>query len=110
MSSEDHDLAVADPPGGAPETESVVVRLRGRQHTLAYEAGDTILEALRRAGLQPPFSCQAGNCGTCIAFLGEGEVAMRTNNVLEADEVEAGWVLTCQAIPRSRQVVVDYDR
>jgi len=110
MPSEDRDLAVADATGGVHATESLVVRLAGRQHTLGYVAGDTILEALRRAGLQPPFSCQAGNCGTCIAFLGEGEVSMRANNVLDADEVEEGWVLTCQAVPRSRQVVVDYDR
>jgi ferredoxin len=110
MPSEDRDLAAADAAAGTPGTESLVVRLAGRQHTLGYEAGDTILEALRRAGLQPPFSCQAGNCGTCIAFLGEGEVSMRANNVLDADEVEAGWVLTCQALPRSRRVVVDYDR
>jgi hypothetical protein len=45
-----------------------------------------------------------------MAFLGEGEATMRVNNVLNADEVREGWVLTCQTIPRSREVVVDYDR
>ena len=98
--------SAADEPS---ETESVVIRIGGRKHTLAYEPGDTILEVARRAGLKPPFNCQAGNCGTCIAFLGEGTVRMRANNVLAADEVEAGLVLTCQAIPTSREVVVDYD-
>jgi len=87
-----------------------VVRLGRRTHTLAYRPGDTILEAARRAGLDPPFSCEAGNCATCMAHLDEGKVAMRVNNALSADEVQEGWVLTCQAIPTSREVVVDYDR
>ena len=91
-------------------TESIVVRLAGRKHHVRYQPGDTVLEAARRAGLRPPFSCQAGNCGTCMAFLEAGEVAMRANEVLDADEVAVGWVLTCQAVPTSREVVVDYDR
>jgi ferredoxin-NADP reductase len=94
----------------ASATESIVVRIEGRKHTIAYESGDTILEAVRRAALKPPFSCKAGNCGTCMAFLGEGTVMMRINNVLHPSEVEEGWVLTCQASPTSRAVVIDYDR
>ena len=91
-------------------TETIVVRLDGRKHSVRYQPGDTVLEAVRRAGLRPPFSCQAGNCGTCMAFLEVGEVAMRANQVLDAEEVAEGWVLTCQAVPTSREVIVDYDR
>jgi ferredoxin len=91
-------------------TESIVIRLEGRKHSVPYRPGDTVVEAARRAGLRPPFNCQAGNCGTCIAFLEAGEVTMRENNVLDADEVEEGWVLTCQSVPTSREVVVDYER
>jgi ferredoxin len=91
-------------------TESVVIRINGRRHRVGYEPGDTILETARRAGLKPPFSCQAGNCATCMAHLEEGKATMRMNNALAAGEVEEGWVLTCQAIPTSREVVVDYDR
>ncbi len=91
-------------------TESVVIQLQGRKHTLRYQPGDTLLETARRAGLRPPFACQAGNCATCIGFLEAGEVRMRTNNALDADEVAEGWVLTCQSVPTSREVVVDYDR
>jgi len=109
MPSQDHDLAVADATGGAPETESLVIRLAGREHTIAYQAGDTVLAAVRRAGLKGPFNCQQGNCGTCIARLEAGTAAMHTNNVLDDDEVEEGWVLTCQAVPTSREVVVVYD-
>ena len=91
-------------------TESIVIRLDRRKHTIGYQPGDTILDAARRAGLSPPFSCERGNCATCMAHLDEGSVTMRANNALSADEVEAGWVLTCQAVPTSREVVVDYDR
>lgn len=94
----------------ASETESIVIRLERRKQRVAYQPGDTILDAVRRAGLKPPFACQAGNCGTCMAHLDEGTVTMRANNALDVDEVEQGWILTCQSIPTSREVVIDYDR
>jgi ferredoxin len=87
----------------------MVIRLEGRKHRVRYQRGDTILDTARRAGLKPPFACQAGNCGTCMAHLDEGAAAMRANNALDADDVRQGWILTCQAIPTSREVVVDYD-
>jgi ferredoxin-NADP reductase len=103
-------------PEGAPaaaepsDTETLVIRLDRRKHTVAYQPGDTILEAARRAGLKAPFSCTMGSCATCMAHLDEGRVEMRVNNALSAEEVEEGWVLTCQSIPKSREVVIDYDR
>ena len=103
-------------PGDAPAVraeeavaESIVIRLERRKHTLRYQAGDTVLETARRGGLRPPFSCESGSCATCMARLEGGSVRMRVNNALSAEEVEAGWVLTCQAIPTSREVVVNYD-
>jgi len=93
----------------ASATESIAVRLNGRRQTITYQPGDTILQAVRRASLKPPYSCQAGNCATCMAFLAEGEVRMRANNALSAAEVEEGWILTCQSIPISREIAVDYD-
>jgi ferredoxin len=99
-----------EPASEPPATESIVIRIDRRKHTIGYQPGDTILEAARRAGLNPPFSCQAGNCATCMAHLDEGRVSMRANNALTDDEVEEGWVLTCQAVPLSREVVVDYDQ
>jgi 3-ketosteroid 9alpha-monooxygenase subunit B len=92
------------------ETESLVIRLDRRKHVVRYERGDTILGAARRAGLRAPFSCERGNCATCIARVDEGRVTMRVNNALSPEEVEQGMVLTCQAIPMSREVVIDYDQ
>jgi ferredoxin-NADP reductase len=98
------------PAAAASQTESLVIRLDRRRHTVRYEPGDTILHAARRAGLSAPFSCERGNCATCIAQIVEGKVAMRANNALTPEEVESGLVLTCQAVPMSRSVVVDYDQ
>jgi ferredoxin-NADP reductase len=90
-------------------TESLIVDLGGRRHTLVYQGGDTILEATRRGGLRAPFSCESGNCATCMARLDEGSARMRVNNALTPAEVDAGWVLTCQALPQSPTLVVNYD-
>ncbi len=70
---------------------------------------ETLLESARRAGLSPPFSCEAGNCGTCMGKLLEGRATMRINDALDEDEVEEGYILTCQAIPDTDTISVTYD-
>ena len=87
---------------------SLTIIFKGQRRTMGYVEGDTVLESARRIGLNPPFSCEAGNCATCIAFLQKGRVTMRANDVLESDEVEEGFVLTCQSVPDC-DVVIDYD-
>lgn len=90
-------------------TETLTVKLAGRKHTIDYTLGDTILDATRRAGLKAPFSCESGSCATCMAHLDAGAASMRVNNALTPAEVDDGWVLTCQAIPTSTEVFVNYD-
>ena len=93
--------------GAGPE--SLVIRLDRKKHTIRYQPGDTLLEAARRGGLRPPFSCEAGNCATCMAHLDKGSVTMRANNALTDEDLDEGWVFTCQSIPTSSEIVVDYD-
>lgn len=71
--------------------------------------GSTLLDAAMRAGADLPFSCKGGVCSTCKAKILEGKAEMRVNYGLEPDEVEAGYVLTCQAHPISKRVVVSFD-
>lgn len=71
--------------------------------------GSTLLDAAMRAGADLPFSCKGGVCSTCKAKILEGKAEMRVNYGLEPDEVEAGYVLTCQAHPVSQRVVVSFD-
>ncbi|MFN8227077.1 MAG: 2Fe-2S iron-sulfur cluster-binding protein [Mycobacterium sp.] len=92
----------------ADERAQVTIRLDGKTVTIAAQPGETILESARRAGMAPPFSCEAGNCGTCMAKLTEGTATMRVNDALDDDEVDEGYVLTCQGVPDC-SVDVDYD-
>jgi 3-ketosteroid 9alpha-monooxygenase subunit B len=94
---------------GEEVPEAVTVKLGGRTESIAYQPGDTLLETARRGGLRPPFSCESGNCATCMAFLKEGAATMRVNNALTSEEVDEGWILTCQGVPRGRVVTVEYE-
>jgi ferredoxin-NADP reductase len=102
------DLASDDPDVDPPETVTLI--MGGRKTAVAYQPGDTVLETARRGGLRPPFSCEAGNCATCMAMVRDGSAVMRVNNALTDEEVAEGWVLTCQALPRGPgTVTVEYE-
>jgi 3-ketosteroid 9alpha-monooxygenase subunit B len=103
------DSPVAGEVAGSTGGITVTVILKGRKTEVAYKAGDSLLETARRGGLQPPFSCQTGDCATCMAMLRDGTVTMRANNALTDDEVAEGWVLTCQSVPTSDTVTVEYE-
>lgn len=87
---------------------SVTIELDGKKGTTKYHRGATILQTARQLGMTPPFSCEAGNCATCMAKLVEGEVTMRVNDALFEDEVADGWILTCQSEPTTPTVHVIY--
>jgi ferredoxin len=87
---------------------TATITLDGKTVTMPVNEGETVLETARRAGLTPPYSCEAGNCGTCIATVTEGQVKMRVNEVLEDSEIDEGLVLTCQGVPET-DVTVSYD-
>ncbi len=88
---------------------TVTIHLDRKKVTVARVPGETLLESARRAGLEPPFSCEAGNCGTCMARLEEGRATMRVNDALDDDEVAEGYILTCQGVPDSDSVTVRYE-
>ena len=90
-------------------TEEVTIDLDRRTTTVAYEPGNTLLQCARMAGLRAPSSCEIGSCGTCMARVTHGSARMLNNDALEDDEVDDGWVLTCQALPTSRTVRVVYE-
>jgi ring-1,2-phenylacetyl-CoA epoxidase subunit PaaE len=76
---------------------------------LAYD-GENVLDAALKKGADLPFACKGGVCCTCRALLVEGEVDMDVNYSLEPDEVERGFILTCQSHPRTEKIVVDFDQ
>lgn len=87
----------------------VTVVLDGRSTTTALSGDVSILDGVQRVRPDLPFACKGGVCGTCRARVTGGEVAMRRNFALEEAEVDAGFVLTCQTVPVSGEVTVDYD-
>jgi ring-1,2-phenylacetyl-CoA epoxidase subunit PaaE len=97
------DAVVAGP------SSQVTVVLDGRSTALALPRDVPLLDSAQRVRSELPFACKGGVCGTCRARVTEGEVWMRRNYALEPAEVEAGYVLTCQALPVTDAVTVDYD-
>jgi len=83
----------------------------GREYTFELSTdGENMLDAGLRNGLDLPFSCKGGVCATCKARLLEGEVDMDLNQALRPEEIENGYILTCQSHPVSKKVVVDFDQ
>lgn len=99
--------ASADPADEVPSTVTLVVK--GKPHELTYVRGDTVLETARRGALATPYSCEAGNCATCMAVLRDGTATMHVNNALTPDEVADGWILTCQSVLRGPTATVEFE-
>ncbi|KQY63887.1 MULTISPECIES: 1,2-phenylacetyl-CoA epoxidase subunit PaaE [unclassified Nocardioides] len=100
----------AEESSGTGETSRVTVRLDGRSSTFDLAGGGVpVLEAALKVRSDAPFACRGGVCGTCRAKVVTGTVTMDTNWALEQDEVDRGYVLTCQSHPTSPELVLDYD-
>lgn len=96
-------------PRDAPAAHSAVLVLDGNRREVPVAAGEAIVDAAIRAGIDLPFACKGGMCATCRARIVEGAAVMDVNYSLEPWEVQAGYVLTCQAHPTTPRIVVDYD-
>jgi len=85
-------------------SEGTVVKLQldGQEHEIVVASGETILAAARRTGLEPPFACEEAYCGCCMAKVLEGDVEMLMNDGgIDQRQIDDGWVLTCQGVPKS---------
>jgi ring-1,2-phenylacetyl-CoA epoxidase subunit PaaE len=111
------ELFHAKPPERRPATPApeaagseVSVTLDGRQTVFRLSStAEPVLDAVLRQRADAPYACKSGACGTCRAKLVHGTVQMDQNFALSADEVDRGYVLTCQAHPTSNHVALDYD-
>jgi ring-1,2-phenylacetyl-CoA epoxidase subunit PaaE len=89
---------------------TMLVTLDGRKRRVAFDvAAGNILDSARASGLPAPFACKAGVCATCRARVVSGEVEMAARYGLTDEEVAAGYVLTCQSVPKGDGVELDYD-
>lgn len=96
-------------PGDAEHAKIVIVRDGLKREIEFQKEQPSILDAASAAGLEVPFSCTSGVCGTCRAKLLEGEVRMERNFALDKSEIANGFVLTCQAHPTTERVVLSFD-
>lgn len=98
-------------PKNTPDIQAEIrITLDGNTFDFPLHAGgESILDAALKIGADLPFACKGGVCCTCRAKLVSGEVEMDVNYALEPDEVEAGYILTCQSHPKTGRVVVDFD-
>lgn len=88
---------------------SAQVKLNGETFTLNIPAEKTVLDAIIDEGKDPPYSCTSGACSTCVAKVMEGEVEMEVCFALDDEEVEDGYVLTCQSKCKSAKLVLDFE-
>jgi len=109
ISPPDHDPLPAEPlHEGEVAPASITLVLDGKAHEVPYQEGERVLHAARRAGLDPPFSCEEGYCSCCMAKLVSGKVEMAANDCLTPELLAEGWVLTCQSRCVSKGVKLEY--
>lgn len=99
----------ATAPVEAPRPVTLTAYLDGEEVTVTTDKTTTVTDALERAGCTPPTTCRTGQCSTCLAQVIEAASAMRRNDALSAGYVAGGLVLTCQGLPTTERLVVDYD-
>jgi ring-1,2-phenylacetyl-CoA epoxidase subunit PaaE len=105
-----HEKWVADHTRDEGPKAKVSITLDGATFDMEVPfVGESILDAALRNGADLPYACKGGVCCTCRARVMEGEVEMEVNYALEHDEVEKGFVLTCQSHPRTERVIIDFD-
>jgi len=107
-----HPEVTSAAPASAPAATApseIVVHLEGKLHRIPYRAGQTLLDAARQAGLQPPFACEEAFCGSCAARRVRGDVVLDRNDVFSAEELAAGWILTCHGRAVSADCEISWD-
>ena len=106
-----HQSRAAPPTREAAQTttNTVTVIADGKRHAVPIADGEKILDAALRAGLDLPYACKGGMCATCRARIIDGQATMAVNYSLADWELEAGFVLACQAQIAGAGVVIDFD-
>jgi ring-1,2-phenylacetyl-CoA epoxidase subunit PaaE len=103
-------IASTNKPAEVATGAEVIAILDGVRHRFTVPAGSHVVDAALQAGIRVPYSCKAGMCCTCRARVLEGGAQMTTNYSLEPWEIDKGFILTCQAVPSSERLVLDYDQ
>ncbi len=92
----------------AIDNAQLSVTLNGKRHQLTVPKGKTLLQVLKEADVNPPYSCESGVCATCVAKVTRGKAEMKVCMALEDKEIEKGMILTCQALPVTQEIDIAF--
>ncbi|MGC0365335.1 3-ketosteroid 9alpha-monooxygenase subunit B [Rhodococcus sp. 27YEA15] len=92
----------------AADAATVEVELDGERHTLSWPRKQTLVDIMLAEGLDVPYSCQEGECGSCACTVVEGEVRMENSEILDPEDVENGYILGCQAKPVTDHLKIEF--
>ncbi|MCD2103571.1 ferredoxin--NADP reductase [Rhodococcus erythropolis] len=92
----------------AADAATVEVELDGETHTLVWPRKQTLVDIMLAKGLDVPYSCQEGECGSCACTVTEGEVQMDNSEILDAEDVANGYILGCQAKPITDHLKIEF--
>jgi 3-ketosteroid 9alpha-monooxygenase subunit B len=84
------------------------IELDGQRHRVAWPRQSLLVDVLLDAGIDAPYSCREGRCGSCVCTVVSGEVDMAPNDVLGHDDLREGLILACQARPVSDLVHIEF--
>lgn len=98
----------AEPTADDGAATALQVVLDGREHRLGWPHRSTLVDALIAAGIDVPYSCREGQCGSCAATLVEGQVDMPATEILEPEDIAEGTILGCQARPVSGDIRIEF--
>lgn len=87
----------------------VTVTLKGITTRIQWNKEMSLLEAMLKAGIDVPYSCRSGNCGTCVCKLETGEVRLRRNFILSDTHLQQGLILACVAAPITDSIKINYN-
>ncbi len=91
------------------ESAEVEIKYEGKKLKFTCQYNETILDAALNAGGDPPYSCLVAACSTCRAMVKTGNIEMKDRDALSDKDIAKGFVLTCQSMPRSKKIILDYD-
>jgi ring-1,2-phenylacetyl-CoA epoxidase subunit PaaE len=90
------------------EEMTLIVQLKDKTHQLLINDSEYLLESLKRNNINAPHSCESGTCGTCKCQLIKGAVDMEENYFLSTEEIEQGFILACQSVPKTEKVHINF--
>lgn len=101
--------AATDVPLSKGEKAQVEIKYEGRKYQFECKYDEKILDAALDSGAEPPYSCMVAACCTCRAQVKSGQVEMLDKDALSKKDIEKNFVLTCQSVPRSKHIYLDFD-